>query len=360
MTILPVSYSSYQNYANIRQYNKLQNNPQTPENQVAFKGLEKVATEKVSKEGKKFLGPILASVATLGITGTFIETFFKKNITANTGISRKHIDAYLKNLPNEKQALALLDLYRKGNNSQGFIEYELSTAAEITKMNGEKSIIPFKNFENYKDHDLNKKKQIVAEAKKFSEEVLNMFPTELHAEVEEILSNNLYVSRKRWENGELKFYIYDESKERVYNESLKKTSYAPFASGADAVIIYLLARRGITLYPSLTRNSTELFKEGDKYCLNGQYLPVPDKVLDSHGFDWIDELFAKYVLEPAGVKETGPSMRSIKYKYEIDKRNKSLNSDCSYPNRSTSETSNSKSSASDDDWSELVMMLNGD
>ena len=59
MTISPVSHSNYQNTINIRKNNNLQDNPQIPENQLAFKGLEKVVKKAAPSiqeacEGMKF------------------------------------------------------------------------------------------------------------------------------------------------------------------------------------------------------------------------------------------------------------------------------------------------------------------
>ena len=67
MTISPVSYSSYQNFTNIKR--SLSNNPQIPESQVAFKGLEKVTTKSAQTFVTKNGGTILATLAGIfGIT----------------------------------------------------------------------------------------------------------------------------------------------------------------------------------------------------------------------------------------------------------------------------------------------------
>lgn len=69
MAISPISYSNYQNTINIRKNNNLPNNSQVPENQVAFKGLEKVATKTTQEAIKKNNGKIFAALAgILGIT----------------------------------------------------------------------------------------------------------------------------------------------------------------------------------------------------------------------------------------------------------------------------------------------------
>ena len=67
MTISPISYSNYQNTINIRKNNNLQNNPQNPKNQVAFKGLKKVATKTTQEALTKNSGKILATLTALGV-----------------------------------------------------------------------------------------------------------------------------------------------------------------------------------------------------------------------------------------------------------------------------------------------------
>ena len=68
MAISPISYSNYQNSFKVR--NNLKNKPQIPENQVSFKGLEKVATKATTETVKRNGGKILAALAALlGIAG---------------------------------------------------------------------------------------------------------------------------------------------------------------------------------------------------------------------------------------------------------------------------------------------------
>ena len=50
MSISPIYYSNYNNSINIRK--NLKNNPQLPENQISFKGLEKVVTKTTSETVK--------------------------------------------------------------------------------------------------------------------------------------------------------------------------------------------------------------------------------------------------------------------------------------------------------------------
>ena len=77
MAISSISYSSYQNSINTRK--NLKNNPQIPENQVAFRGLEKVATKTAPKEGKKLLVPMLtATAAAFAAIGTSLNNFREK------------------------------------------------------------------------------------------------------------------------------------------------------------------------------------------------------------------------------------------------------------------------------------------
>ena len=66
MSISPISYSSYNNSINIRK--NLKNNSQIPENQVAFKGLEKVATKTSQEALTKNSGKILAALTALVVT----------------------------------------------------------------------------------------------------------------------------------------------------------------------------------------------------------------------------------------------------------------------------------------------------
>lgn len=69
MTISPVSYSNYQNFANIRSYNKIRNNPQVSVNQVAFKGgVEKVVEKTAQEVATQNSAKILTALATLGVT----------------------------------------------------------------------------------------------------------------------------------------------------------------------------------------------------------------------------------------------------------------------------------------------------
>ena len=49
MTISPISYPNYQNTLNVRKNNNLKDNPQMPKNQVTFRGLKKIATQKTEK-----------------------------------------------------------------------------------------------------------------------------------------------------------------------------------------------------------------------------------------------------------------------------------------------------------------------
>ena len=68
MKISPVSYSNYQNAINIRKNNNLQNNPQIPENQVAFKGLGKITTTKITREAvTKGSNKIVTALTALGV-----------------------------------------------------------------------------------------------------------------------------------------------------------------------------------------------------------------------------------------------------------------------------------------------------
>ena len=77
MTISPISYSSYQNSINVRK--NLKNNPQISENQVAFKGLEKIATKKTQEAITKNSSKIFVALAgILGITTLQIKIANKK------------------------------------------------------------------------------------------------------------------------------------------------------------------------------------------------------------------------------------------------------------------------------------------
>ena len=77
MRISPVVYSSNQNTINVRK--NLKNNPQISENQVAFKGLEKVATKTTQEALTKNSGKIFAALAgILGITTLQIKKLKRK------------------------------------------------------------------------------------------------------------------------------------------------------------------------------------------------------------------------------------------------------------------------------------------
>ena len=79
MTISPVSHSNYQNTINIRKNNNLQDNPQIPENQLAFKGLEKVATKTVETQGKKLVPPLATITAIATAVGTTLRGVMNKS-----------------------------------------------------------------------------------------------------------------------------------------------------------------------------------------------------------------------------------------------------------------------------------------
>lgn len=83
MTVSPISYSNYQNSFKVR--NNLKNKPQIPENQVSFKGLEKVATKATQEAVSKNSGKILATLTALGVA-----------IMASLGIkTKKELDTLL-------------------------------------------------------------------------------------------------------------------------------------------------------------------------------------------------------------------------------------------------------------------------
>lgn len=86
MTISPISYSSYQNSINVR------NNPQISGNQVAFKGLEKIATKKTQEAITKNSGKIFATLAgILGITTLQIKIANKKAQNEKEALKAKTI-----------------------------------------------------------------------------------------------------------------------------------------------------------------------------------------------------------------------------------------------------------------------------
>lgn len=99
MSIYPISYSSYNNSINIRK--NLKNNSQIPENQVAFKGLEKVATKTSQETITKNSGKIFATLAgILGITTLQIKIANKKAQKEKEALKAKTI----KELSEEKYA----------------------------------------------------------------------------------------------------------------------------------------------------------------------------------------------------------------------------------------------------------------
>lgn len=89
MTISPVYYSNYQSAVNIKQNNKRCNNPQSPEKQVAFKGLEKVAIETTKKNKGKIL-PSLAGV--LGITALCTKITDIKTLRKQKALKKQAIE----------------------------------------------------------------------------------------------------------------------------------------------------------------------------------------------------------------------------------------------------------------------------
>ena len=89
MSISPISYSSYNNSINIRK--NLKNNSQIPENQVAFKGLEKVATKTSQEALTKNSGKIFAALAgILGITTLQIKIANKKAQKEKEALHQKY------------------------------------------------------------------------------------------------------------------------------------------------------------------------------------------------------------------------------------------------------------------------------
>ena len=116
MTISTISYSSYQNSINVRK--NLKNNPQTSQNQVAFKGLEKIATQKTSKNiFKNIYNKLLVAIGLLG-TGLAINS--AQNNTDNVSY-KDYVDVHKYNFP-EGSTITLangevLDLTEFANNN---------------------------------------------------------------------------------------------------------------------------------------------------------------------------------------------------------------------------------------------------
>lgn len=73
MTISLNSYSNYQNTINIRKNNNLQNNPQVPENQVAFKGITKNTLTR-TQSNYKAIGLALSSLGVMLISALGIKS----------------------------------------------------------------------------------------------------------------------------------------------------------------------------------------------------------------------------------------------------------------------------------------------
>ena len=113
MSISPIYYSNYNNSINIRK--NLKNNPQLPENQVSFKGLEKVATNRTNQNMFKKL---LAAV--VGLFGTGLAINSAQNNTNNVSY-KDYVDVHKYSFP-EGSTITLptgeiLDLTEFANNN---------------------------------------------------------------------------------------------------------------------------------------------------------------------------------------------------------------------------------------------------
>jgi len=119
MTISQISYSNYQKTLNVRKNNNLKDNPQIPKKQVAFKGLEKVATKTMPETVKNNGGKILTFLT--GLLG--LTAINKKTNKGNESLLQDYKitlpDSYKIKLPNSEVVCVRDILNVNGNETYG-------------------------------------------------------------------------------------------------------------------------------------------------------------------------------------------------------------------------------------------------